>query len=209
MSVLALVVHSTLLSESHRPGRAELQLEQLDMQFRSPWSQGADGYFYWTNTYFCDLDNPPPDNTSFYWVGTVYTGYIFDCVSIVTFLRTAPPGSRIYVGGGNTTPNPGPWHFSGGYSLFHTARLSFRNGGKEVGYKRFRMPIVEECRGPNNEIIGDAALMISNACSILEYARITTKEGLPIEEVTCDYRVHMWGLRHGTKRSALPVLPYP
>lgn len=182
---------------------------QIDFEYRLPYPPAADGYYYWTNTWFGDTDNPPPTNTTQYWLSVMSELATLTVTEFCASKVTTPPGSGIMVGGGEVIPHGGLYEFTGGWSAFDIVRLSFWSGGKFVGYKLWRMPI------PNNEqtdgVLNSSLLAHYNSTVIpaILFAKPCTRTGVPIDAVTVSDRVHMWSYRHGTKRRDRRVLTFP
>lgn len=186
-----------------------MDLEQCDIESRIPYSDGLDGFYYYTNTFFYDLDNPPDDNPSYYWCAVALLEGCYSCVDICGLKRTAPPGSGIFVGGGDSPPQPGALSFTGGYSPFDIVRLHFYAGGKYVGYKLWRMPVVNEAMDGGNIEPSVVGYLEGQIVPHLLHAKITTHTGTPVDEIRVMPKIHQWSFRHGTKRRARRVLIFP
>lgn len=186
-----------------------MNLQQLDMQLRAADPDSASGWYYWTNTYFYDLDNPPIGAYSYYWLFVAANHGYLPMVEVNGARITSPPGSGILVA--NLVPISAPSHapFPSPAPLWNIARMGFYAGGVYVGYKLWRLPV------PPSEMTD--GLLSSAVRSYLEgtigsdllNARICTRDGLPIDEIRVSPRVHQWGVRHGTKRRSRPVLIWP
>lgn len=186
-----------------------MAIQQIDFEYRLPYSPAATGYYYWTNTYFGDTSNPPPTNTTQYWLSVAdELGRLTVNQSIASKV-TQPPGSGIMVGGGTLPPQNGLYTFTGGWSPFDIVRLAFWSGGKYVGYKLWRMPVPA-----NEQEDGKLSPSLLNHFNItvipaILFAKPCTRSGVPIDAITTDGRVHMWSYRHGTKRRDRRVLVFP
>jgi hypothetical protein len=186
-----------------------MAINQVDQELRLPYEPASTGYYYWTNTYFYNTADQPSDNPSYYWV-SVGTEQSTLTVTQRTALKvTSPPGSGIYVLGAPSIPLNGALTFTGGWSPHDIGRLSFWASEKIVGYKLWRMPI------PSEEISGDGVLSswaidaMNNFAGYLLHAKITTRDGTPIDAITVSPRVHQWSYRHDTKRRDRRVLVFP
>lgn len=186
-----------------------MHIEQVDLESRIPYSDGLDGYYYYSNTFFYDLDNPPDDNTSWYWLTVALSEGTYNCAERTALKRTDPPGSGIFVGGGQHTPVAGALTFTGGYSPFDIVRMNFYAADSYVGYKLWRMPLVNEAFSVDAIDSGVLSYLQGQIVDTLLFAKITTRAGLPIDRIDVSPRVHMWGFRHGTKRRARRVLIFP
>lgn len=186
-----------------------MAIQQIDFEFRLPYEPATSGHYYWTNTFFGDTDNPPPTNTTQYWLSVMHELATLTVTEICASKVTSPPGSGIFVIGGRQIPHGGLYEFTGGWSPFDIVRLSFFAGGKYVGYKLWRMPV------PSNEQtdgkLNDSILNHFNVTVIpaILYAKPCTRSGVPIDAITVSDRVHMWSYRHGTKRRDRRVLEFP
>lgn len=186
-----------------------MDIEQVDYESRVPYDDGLDGYYYYSNTFFYDLDNQPDDNPSYYWCAVALTEGTYTCAELVALKRTKPPGSGIFVAGGESVPTPGARTFTGGFSPFNIARLSFFAGDKYVGYKLWRMPIVNDALDGANIQPTVLGWLTGTTVPTLLHAKITTREGTPIDRIDVSPKIHQWSFRHGTKRRARRVLIFP
>jgi hypothetical protein len=186
-----------------------MAIQQIDFEFRLPDLAAATHFYYWTNTFFGDTANPPPTNSTQYWLSVMHELATLTVTQICASKVTSPPGSGIFIIGGRQIPHGGLYTFTGGWSPFDIVRLSFWAGEKYVGYKLWRMPV------PANQQSGgylSAAVLNHFRTTVIPailFAKICTRDGVPIDAITVSPRVHMWSYRHGTKRRDRRVLSFP
>lgn len=185
-----------------------MHIIQYDMQQRVPYDNSTSGYYYWTNTFFYDLDNPPTQNPSDTWLRLGNHLCLLPMVQSAGNVMTSPPGSGIVVGGGPGAHDPGTAPFGPSAPIANIVRVNLYSEGRIVGYKRWRMPI------PVDHIV-DGYLsdelhgyLQANLGYYWWRALLTTRDGVPIDTVTVDPRVRLWGIRVGTKRRSRSVLIY-
>jgi len=94
-------------------------------------------------------------------------------------------------------------------SLTNTLRLVAWGGGRQVGYKLWRVPLrLSDFEG--GQLTPTLAGVIADGLlTWLNSVQLCSEVGNPIDEWTCDNVLHSWQLRHGTKRRIGPVFAYP
>lgn len=181
--------------------RAETQLRYLSVE------TGLD--YYWTSVYYYENLGSTP------YVGDFYNTIIeatangtLDTVRRVAIRLTDVTHGTEY--GIVTLGADGLIDADGDEgSLTNVARLVGWNEGRQVSYKLWRVPLRigdisgKDISGTMQGIINDGVL---DALNSLEFCNV---HGVPIQEWTCDGAVHIWQLRHGTKRRERVVFAYP
>lgn len=186
-----------------------MDLRQIDVQLRCVFADSTSGYYYWTNTFFYDLDNPPVSNNSPYWLFVAANEGYLPMVEVDGGRVTAPPGSGILIADlvGFDAPSHAP--FDSPAPIFNIARMHFYADGVYVGYKLWRMPVPPSEMADGLISSGVKSYLEGTIGAYLLLAHICTRDGLPIDEIRVSPRVHQWGIRHGTKRRSRPVLIWP
>lgn len=180
---------------------------QMDIEFRAPYPDTDDGYYYWTNTWYSPKDTDSAAFTSFLrmqtWIAARTTT---DCQRVkATFKRSPGPGGVYFTQ--NLLNFPGTYPAgTEGYTLLGSARIRFYSEGRLAGYKRWRMPI------RNDQVVGDRldpaliAHLADGWAPILPLGHMCNVNGLVIDAIEVDPLIHKWQLRHGTKRRSRVVI---
>lgn len=183
---------------------------QVDYQCRYPHEDTDDGYYYWTNCYYTVADNPIDAEVNLNGIMTnMYTVACIVGVETLFCQVKSPPGRQapLYIDplGDIFGVLPAP---DGGL-LTNTVRVYGLVAGRQVWYKRWRVPLRP------SDIDGLVlegsfhAYLEANFSALAAAGVLTTVTGDVIEEIHVSPRVHMWQLRHGTKRRARPVFATP
>jgi hypothetical protein len=165
--------------------------------------------YYWTSVYYFEnLGSTPFTGPNYNAILDTTYACSLDDVALVAIRQFDTTHNSQY---GIATPlsNLGELDAEDGGSLLNVIRLSGRAAGKEVSYKLWRFPLrLSDIEG---ERLSDQALDIVNDTLIpgLNDALLCNKNGVAIDEWTCDHLVHGWQLRHGTKRRQRVVFAYP
>lgn len=184
-----------------------MHVQRIQSQHRLIWPQNPDGYYYWTNQFYCDLDSPPDDNSSLYWI-SVFLIRVHSSAVEMNWVRVLdPPNTDTVVFDGSRFDQAGERVIDGGYSPFDCVLMRWLIGGRQVGYSRLRLPVhaVEEVGGFLSD--GLISTVEGTANDILLHGKVTSKDGVPIEEFRVVPWVHMWQFRHGTKRRERLIVP--
>lgn len=184
-----------------------MHVQRIQYQSRVSWPQNPSGYYYWTNQYYCDVDNPPEDNSSLYW-GSVFMLRVHTTAVQLNWVRVLDPANTdTVVFDGPAFDQPGIRAIDDGYSPFDCVLMRWLIGGRQVGYSRLRLPVhaVEESGGLLSPGLVSTVEGIAN--DVLLHGKITSKDGVLIEEFRVAPWVHMWQFRHGTKRRERLIVP--
>lgn len=186
-----------------------MHLQQADIQIRIAIPDFGDGYYYWTQCWIYDLDNPPSDNPSLYWIYTAYHQGLLSVCQTWGQQRIEPPYSGNIIAYFTAVGDHGLLTPADDFSIFDTVRLNFYAGGEYVGYKRWRVPLRgEDMQGGR---LSDTMynLFVTTITPILLHAKITSRYGVLIDEIRTSPYVHQWQWRHGSKRRTRPVVVAP
>lgn len=178
-----------------------MRLRRWQVQLSLPEPTFALGAYFWTNTHYYDLDNPPSTETSAQKLRDSHrllltTNGVIDGISVYPNATTRVP-STCFING----DDPGFVPLESGYSPFDTAYVRWVTAGRQVGYTRLRVPIpaADQVGGLLSE---DMWSYINATCSFYWLtAKCCDRNGVPIEEFIVDRAVHMWQYRHGSERS--------
>jgi len=181
---------------------------KAEYQHKFSPGDGIDPY-YWTNVYYYDNSGGDPfygpDHNAI--LDANYAGTT-DHVALVA-LRVTNAITGIEYGILTPPDNMGTLPNDNRGSLINCVRLSGRREGREVCYKRWRVPL------GNNDVDGSdlsascIALFTDTIIPLLSLATICNIHGEAVDEWIVQPSVHMWQLRHGTKRRARVVFAYP
>lgn len=185
-----------------------MHVVQYDHQFRVDWPENASGYYYWTNTWYYDLDNPGGPTSSQFQVRIAQAYGRLPFVKTSAYRVTDPPHSGIVTSGGPLLKTGGSAPFTDECPIWNIARLNFFSAGVYVGYKLWRMPIPPDEQADGLLSPAVHGYLQSSMTAPLYLAKICSADGLPIDNIVVSPRLHQWGLRHGTKRRDRPVLPW-
>lgn len=186
-----------------------MRIWQLDPQFRTPINEEGDWY-YWTNTFYCNFDAGIPSSD---WPG--WNDFIIGCYSgtldntELVSIREMEVSTGVVYGIPTPSDNKGYIPAEGGGQLLNTARLVGWSGGKAVSYKRWRFPLRTSDLGEGVLAPGALSVLRDTVIPLFISAGFTNIRGDIIDNWTCDGLLHMWQLRHGTKRRTRVVYDYP
>jgi len=181
---------------------------RLDLQHRyTPVDSGLP--YYWTSVYYYENLGSTPFTGGQYnaILDTTYAASL-DTVELVA-VRQFDTTHNTEFGIATPLDNLGDLDSEDGGSLFNVVRLHGWAGGKVVSYKLWRFPLrLSDIEGDR---LSDQALGIVNDVIIpgLSTAPLCNIHGIEVEEWTCDGLVHIWQVRHGTKRRERVVFAYP
>lgn len=183
---------------------------QVDYQSRYPYPDNPDGYYYWTNTFYTVNTNDHDAAVSLN--GVVTNLYAILCLTGVETLYyqiKTPPGRQAALYVDNLGDTHGLLPENGGGLLTNAVRAYGLIGGRQVWYKRWRVPLrAQDIDGVNIESAFHAYLEV-NFAHLASYGVVTTASGDVIEEIHVAREVRMWQLRHGTKRRQRVVFAVP
>jgi len=186
-----------------------MRIWQMDPQFRTPYDNVI-GFYYWTNTFYCDHDAGPPYSS---WGG--WNEFLSGCYggtlgsTQLVSIRCTELSSGIVAGTPTPTDNHGEIPDSDERYLINTARLVGYVEGVPRAYKRWRFPLRKS--DINGDRLSSDAMDIINSTIITHFtaAGFTTRQGDVIDSWSCDGLIHPWQMRHGTKRCDRVVYVYP
>jgi len=169
----------------------------------------ADAAYYWTSVFYYENLSSDPFHGPYYnaIVDATLAGSL-DTVPMVSVRITNVTAATEY---GIVTVGP-PYGeiptLDGG--LFNdVARIVGWSEGRQVSYKLWRFPMrIVDLDGKE---LSTAAMGIINDGILTNLNSVTlcNVNGVPIDEWTCDGLIHMWQVRHGTKRRERVVYAYP
>jgi len=183
-----------------------MALTKVQWQLRYPYLGNPDGYYYWTNAYFKDVVDP-----------TDFTAYIPDMEQIViqaslfecqvNWLRVqSPPESDPPLEDVFAFNHFGESAYSGGTILENVARVNLYVGVEYVGYRLLRAAVPTDLIVDGRISSGILSSLQSGYADALIANEQTTRDGRLLTSAVVDGRIHMWQLRHGTKRRHRGVL---
>lgn len=182
-------------------------LWQVDMGKRVPYDPNPDGFYYWTSVYYLDRADYSSD-------GALFTDASqceqLTCLSIVHgtvgHVKHTPgrgPVSssinRFNVAGGIT-------YDGSGYSLLNVARVELRSTTGRYSYKLVREPLMGSQQDGNRLVQVGVPSITAQIAGCLATAPLRNKYGERITSFHVDPLLHMWQLRHGTKRRERAVI---
>lgn len=182
---------------------------QIDSQYVAYRSDVTFAQYYWTNVYhWQQADDVAPDNTIVNGYQQVMRESVPGYVTWLGYRITSPLGVVIWPGSVISVPGSGPW--SGMLApLINVVLMDFLSGGVRVGYKRFRGQWDDSLMlgdvwdasvtGWFRHVVGPKILTLSPV----------TSRGIVIDGFAVRDTIHMWQMRHGTKRGARPVFVQP
>jgi len=181
---------------------------RVETQLRYPSVEtGAD--YYWTNVFYYENLGSTPYTGDYYnqIINATRSGTLDTVERVAIRLTNHSTGTQFGI---VTIPWEGVIDADGEEgSLFNVARFVGWNEGKQVSYKLWRVPLrIGDIDGPD---IASSMLAILEAgpLAALNSVQFCNVNGIPIEEWTCDGKLHIWQLRHGTKRRERVVFAYP
>jgi hypothetical protein len=176
-------------------------LYQIDYQVRVPYPGNEDGYYYWTNAWIVDVANNVAALAAAGKIDLCHDSCMTHAVQQVRMQLKQPPGmGNVYstVSLGNE-----PCDFpegTSGYTLLSYIRVNLYAGGRQVGYKRWRMPTrLEDIEGPYIASFPQAAIQ-SAFNELIEENVLAGRDGSLITSAEVDPLLRPWQLRHGTER---------
>lgn len=184
-----------------------LSVWAMSFQFRAP-APLESGVYYWTNDYFF-YGSGPAWSTAPNWndlldavqMGTLDTT---ECVSI-----RATRLSDGFVSGIQTLAFFGLLPAEDGGLLTNAARMDVWSGEERRGYRLWRSPLRASDREGSSLSPGYVALLETDVIPRLLSSGMCLRDSGSISAITLKPGIHMWQLRHGTKRSDRVVYTYP
>jgi len=177
-----------------------MDLRCRQQQMRIAWPDNPSGWYYWTNTYYYDLDNPPTTNDSNYWLAIAVLHIHTSAVQRNRSRVGVPPEPISWSASTTGFNEPGGIPIESGYSPFDTALLKYYSGDKQVGFTRLRCPVQADDQVNGNLHPDFHSYLVVNANDHLLRAKICSRYGEPITEIRVDEKVHGWQFRDGTER---------
>ncbi len=184
-----------------------MHVQRIQFQLRIAWDENPSGWYYWTNQFYGDLDNPPETNSTLYWAA-VFLNEVYSDVVQVNWVRVLdPPNTDTVVFSGPGYDQPGNYPIESGYSPYDTVLMRWLIGSKQVGYSRLRLPVQAQDQIGGKVHPDLLGYVYSVAQTNLIFGKATDKNGVPIEEFVPDDQVRMWQFRHGTTRRERLIVP--
>ena len=180
----------------------------LDMQQRFT-PTGWDHPYYWTNCFHClGTEAVGSTNSASSALFDLYHDTTVDTCQQVSLRKTRVSDGFV---GGIQTPlaSWGELDSTGAGFMGLCARMSGRNDGVEVGYKRWRIPMRDG--DLNGGYVADLTIDLLELAfnSWLAGLNFCTVNGDLITEWVCNPLMSMWQLRRGSKRQERKVYGYP
>lgn len=177
-----------------------MDLRVRQTQMRIPWPPNPSGWYYWTNSWYFDLDNPPSGNSSSNLLGIATLHLHTSAVQRYRFRIGVPPEPIAWASSLTGFSAPGSIALETGYSPFDTALLLHYSDGRRVGFTRLRCPVQAGDQVDGNLHEDFHGYLVSNANFHLLAAKICSRYGEPIDEIRVSKKVHGWQFRDGTER---------
>lgn len=176
-------------------------LWQIDAGKRVSYAPNPDGFYYWTSVWYLDRADYSNDNSLY---TDVSQAEALTCLTIVQgtqFNVKHAPGRGGVVTVIDRTLNFGGIPYDGsGYSMINVARCTWRSNTGRYSYKLVRLPLMAS-QMSGRYLVGvgvpNVQAMING---VLATAPIRNQYGERIISGKVDPLIHMWQLRHGTKR---------
>lgn len=181
---------------------------RVEHQHRYPSVETGFDYYWTTVYYYNNLNGDPAAGLNYSaLLDATYNGSSYDNRLVAVRITNLETHTEY----GIATPfdNHGTIPENGGGSLENVVRLSGKADGQEVSYHLWRQPLtladIEAGR------LSDDAWAVVNDVIIpaLVTAELQNVGGVEVQEWTADRAIHLWQLRHGTKRRIGPVFAYP
>jgi len=177
-----------------------MDLRCRQQQMRIAWPANPSGWYYWTNTYYFDLDNPPETNDSNFWISAAVVLLHTSAVQRNRSRIGIPPEPISWAASTSGFNTAGAIGIESGYSPFDTALLTYYSDGNRVGFLRLRCPVQADDQVDGFLHPDFYEYLVVNANDHLIRARICSRYGEPIDEIRVSPRVHGWQFRDGTER---------
>jgi len=181
---------------------------RVDFQLQYP-SMETQLDYYWTNCFYYENASSDPYSGDYFsaLVNAVHNGTLDTCHRVairVTNTTTGHLHSIVTI----------PWFGaidSGGEvgSLINTLRLVGMADGRQVSYKLWRIPLLLMDIEGGKVTSTLQAVIQAGVLDVLNSQQFLNVQGVPVEEWVCDWAIHPWQLRHGTKRRTRVVFAYP
>ena len=184
-----------------------MHVQRLQSQHRISWPGNPVGYYYWTNQFYYDLETPPDDLTSLYWISVFLIRVHTEAVEMNWIRVLDPADTDTVVFSASRFNQPGQQPLVSGYSPFDSVLMRWLIGGRQVGYSRLRLPVQASQESGGLLDSGLVSTVEGYANDNLIFGKVTSKDGVPIEEFRVAPWVHMWQFRHGTKRRERLIVP--
>ncbi|MGV1080889.1 MAG: hypothetical protein ACOYD1_13810 [Candidatus Nanopelagicales bacterium] len=184
-----------------------MTLNQYDCGKRVPYTPNPDGYYYWSSTYY--VDSADFSNTAAMTALVTSFEKLITCsnVQMTTWHRKIPPGRGNIVASFSQFLQTGLRPIgTDGYSLLNIARWSLVAASGAKSYKYIRLPLRPiDCTGV---LLSSSGFTLQNASlsNFLSTGKFRNQYGSPYVSGSVSPFIHMWQLRHGTKRRERAVV---
>lgn len=201
----AKLVHCSQIARLYFGENSMTHVVQIQTQVRIPYDPSDDGWYYHTNVFYADLDNPPDIHNSIYYISLATLHAHSDVVEYYGVRVVDPPltGTTLYTYSGFN--QPGDYVRSGPYSILQCVRQQLWVGDERVGYKLWRSPLhMEDIEGDQVKP-GVRGHFDGSVANELTLAKITDRAGRLIDGFRTMPDIAVCGLRRGTRRRARQV----
>lgn len=178
-------------------------------QYRIPWPDGFEGYYYWTNSFFYDTDDERLPQGSRYWLGIASQYITGSVVQEYRVREESPPYSGTIIANFSKFNSPGAYPVEGGYSPFDTVFVRWLVGERRVGFTRLRLPVSGSDQVDGRLHPDLHTYLTTEFNTRMLYAKLTSASGEPLTEFVVDPLVRGWQFRHGTERRGRRVFDPP
>jgi hypothetical protein len=172
-----------------------------------PFAKGLDGWYYWTNTFYC-YDEFVGTWPKFNAIDVQYKLCTVASCQRNWIRVTTPPHSGNVVFAGFSFNDPGISTFPDNVPIETCCRIAFFAGDEYVGYKLLRGAAPAETMDGERLSSSLVGHLQTNFADAIVGVGITTADGTAITSAVVSPRIHNWGIRHGSKRVARPVVPF-
>lgn len=178
-----------------------MAIYKFTIQSRTPWYEGPQAFYYWSNIYYADIRNEVDYDFARDYVGNVTNRFHNSLSRLDWLLVTEYPGGDVIQDTSFTFP-ANTLRIGDIISLENTIYVGLYAGGKQVGFKRFRGP-VRKVDHAGAYFTSSALTYYQNAANIMltPQARFCTRDGVFFDSTKVYPKVANWQLRHGSKRA--------
>jgi hypothetical protein len=178
-----------------------LNLWQVDINKRIPYSPNPSGYYYWCSLYYVDRDEFTSDSDCIFWVLAKDRLLCTEDVGRIGWRVHDPPGrGNVIINEVFTTGSPGLIDSEGSYSLINIARWWLYSSTGRRTYRLNRMPLRPSDMDGMNLSDSGYATQVAALTNFLFPTRLRNSYGEYLTSGEVVRPLVMWQLRHGTKR---------
>jgi len=174
---------------------------RFDIQFRAPWPDGPQEFYYWTNIYHASIRDFTDFDLARDYVGSISANMShydtrLDRIRVVNLTDGSVVQNSNFSWPANTLL------MGDTAGLCNTVFCRVLIAGRVVSYKRFRSPV--RLVDMDGDRLTDSAFSYFDARAqaiLTPEARFCTPEGDFYDQVETSPFIHGWQLRHGTRRA--------